>query len=387
MNTIAEPAVRPTVASHPEITDGVSDRRADIEAKQIRIAALLQEAGCEGLLLLDPENFSWLTSGAAARGVLNPADLPALYFSAEGRWLIASNVDSQRLFDEEVDGLGFQLKEWPWHWGRDQLLADLCHNRTVACDRAFGNCKLVADTLGKLRRAMTPYEQACLVALGSVVSHALEATARTLKKDDTEREIAGQLSHRLMHRGAFPLIIEVAADGRSRRYRQCGFTSLPVQRYCVLSVTARKYGLCVASNRSVCFGAPDPTFQKEHDAACKVSATYIASTWPDAVPRQILGTGRQVYKLVGFEHEWRLSSQGYVTGRSAVEIPLTPTTDDLFLPDWVVTWQTSVGAASSTDTFLITDQGPRAITAPEVWPLKRIRVQGAEFIRPDLLVR
>src|SRR5207248_708172 len=105
MNTIAEPAVKPAVASHPDITDIGSDRRADIEAKQVRIAALLQDIGCEGLLLLEPENFSWLTSGGAPRGVLHPADLPALYFSAEGRWVIASNVDSQRLFDEEVDGL------------------------------------------------------------------------------------------------------------------------------------------------------------------------------------------------------------------------------------------------------------------------------------------
>src|SRR5262249_18402485 len=155
MSAIAETRICAPAPSYPEIADGGSDRRADIDKKPSGIAALLQEAGCEGLLVQEPENFSWLTSGASARGTLNPADLPALYFSLEGRWIIASNVDSQRIFDEEADGLGFQLKEWPWHWGRDQLLADLCHNRTVACDRAFGDCKVVNNQLHKLRRVTT----------------------------------------------------------------------------------------------------------------------------------------------------------------------------------------------------------------------------------------
>ena len=62
--------------------------------------------GGDGLLVRQPENFSWLTSGAMARGVLSEAELPLVYFSADQRWLIASNVDTQRLFDEEIDGRG-----------------------------------------------------------------------------------------------------------------------------------------------------------------------------------------------------------------------------------------------------------------------------------------
>src|SRR5262249_11819823 len=114
MTVTAETLVQPSPAPSSTSAQAASDRRADIEAKQGRVAALLQETGCEGLLVLDPDNFSWLTSGGAARGILDPDGLPALYFSPEGRWAICGNADSQRLFDEELDGLGFQLKEWPW---------------------------------------------------------------------------------------------------------------------------------------------------------------------------------------------------------------------------------------------------------------------------------
>src|SRR5436190_4753416 len=83
-----------------------SDRLLDVDAKQVRVSALLEELGCEGLLSLDPANFAWLSSGGVARGCIDPNAAPALYFSPEGRWLIGANVDNQRLFDEELDGLG-----------------------------------------------------------------------------------------------------------------------------------------------------------------------------------------------------------------------------------------------------------------------------------------
>jgi Xaa-Pro aminopeptidase len=389
MSTAAESLVQPVKnASEPELTLGTeSDRRADVDAKQAQMAALLQEAGCEGLLILDPDNFAWLTSGATPRGNLDPAEHPALYFSPDQRWLIASNVDTQRLFDEEMDGLGFQLKEWPWHWGRDKLLNDLCQGRRLACDLPLGERTPVGDRLRPFRRVMTTYEKACYRALGAIVSHALEATCRTMAGGETERELAGQLSHRLMHRGVLPVHVGVAGDGRSRLYRQFGFTSLVIRSSAVLTVTARKYGLTATACRSVCFGAPDPELRKEQDAVCKVGATYLASTWPDAVPREVLGAARRVYQLSEFEHDWALCPQGHVTGRAVVELPLTPTTEDLFQDGWAVTWRSSAGAALGCDTVLVTDKGPEVVTPHENWPLKRIRIQGADFMRPDLLQR
>jgi Xaa-Pro aminopeptidase len=386
MSSTAESMVRPTSASHPNL-DSTSDRRADIDGKQAKVTALLQEVGCDGLLALEPENFAWLTSGATPRGILDPNELPAVYFNHEQRWLISSNVDSQRLFDEELDGLGFQLKEWPWHWGREQLLNDLARGRKACGDRPLADLPGVTDRLRLLRRVLTPYEQACYQALGQIVGHAVEATCRTMVANETEREVAGQISHRLIHRGAWPLAISVAADGRSRLYRQCGFTSTPVRRYCVITVTARKYGLAVTASRSLSFGESDPALRKEHDTTCKVSACYLASTWPDAVPREILTAGRRIYQVTGYEHEWLLAPQGHVTGRSRVELPLRPQTEELFQPGWAVVWQASAGTAVSCDTFLVSEEGPKIVTPTEHWPLKRIRIQGAELVRPDLLIR
>ena len=387
----------PTVG--PPLTEGAgfaidisSDRRADIEAKQGRVATLLRERECDSLLLLNPENVAWLTSGATPRGHLDAESLPALFCTPESRWLVCSNVDSQRLFDEEIDGLGFQLKEWPWHWGREQFLADLCPGRKIACDamppgKVEGDFTVVADEMARARRVLTPYEQACIITLGEVVAHAVEAACRTLAKGDTEREVAGQIAHRLMHRGVQPVEISVAANGRSRTYRRLGFTGTPIDRFAVITATGRKYGLHVTTSRTMCFGEVPDDLKQEHSAVIRVSSGYLAATWPDAVPREILLAGRRIYLLCNHEHEWHLAPQGHLTGRSAVELMLRPTTQTLLEPGWAIVWAASAGAAFSCDTYLVSERGPRAITPPEHWPLKRVRIQGTECTRPDILVR
>ena len=381
-----------TRASSSSVDIGLTtpaDRRSDIDAKHQRLTFLLREAGCDGMLVLRPENFGWFTSGSPPRGILDPAAQPALYFSADGRWLLCSNADTQRFFDEEIDGLGFQLKEWPWHWGRAQLLADLtqAQGRTIASDEPLEPCRPLGEACARLRRSLSPYELACYRVLGETVSHALEATGRTIARDETEREVAGQIAHRLLRHGVEPLQVAVAADGRSRLYRQPAYTATPIKESCVLSATARKYGLCARASRAIVFGQAEPQFRRDHDAACKVSATYVASSWPDSVPRAILASGQRIYQFVGADADFYLCMQGHVIGRVPVELSFTPQVEELLQSNWAVCWHASVGAAVSCDTFLITEEGPRAITATESWPLKRIKIQGAEFVRPDLLIR
>jgi Xaa-Pro aminopeptidase len=380
---------RPATSSAEISLSTPADRRSDIEAKHQRITALLRERGCDGCLIMRPENFAWMTSGSPPRGVLDGESQPALFFQPEGRWLLCSNTDTQRIFDEEIDGLGFQLKEWPWHWGRAALLADVLQvqGKKFACDEPFADSQPLGGDLARLRRALSPYEIACYRALGETLSHALEATGRTVNRDETEREVAGQIAHRLLRHGAQPIQISVAANNRLRLYRQTSFTATQIKDTCVLSATARKYGLCVRASRTIVFGEADERVRKEHEAACKVSATFVAGSWPDSVPRAILESGQRIYQHVNAEAEFYAAPQGHIIGRVPVEQNFTPHVEELLQANWAVCWHPSVGGALSCDTFVITEDGPRQVTTSDRWPLKRIRIHGAEFVRPDLLIR
>lgn len=380
----SEPTPEPSPESPASLAQ---DRRADVDAKQGQVAELLREVGTDALLILDPANFAWLSCGASGL-TADPEDGPGFYCTGEARWLVARNTDAQRFFDLELDGLGFQIKEWPWYWGRAQLIEHLVKLRRLACDRPLGDAPLVAEQLRQRRTVLTGYEAARYRELGHVVSHALEATCRSLEIGQSEQEVAGQVAHRLTHRGVEAVMVEVAADGRSRRYRQPGFTSARIKRSAVLTATGRRFGLHATASRTMAFGAPDEVLLKEHDAACKVTAAYIAGTSPGAAVKELLAAGRRVYKITGFEHDWRLSPPGHVTGRNGVERSWTMDTTDALEAGWALTWRACVGAACSSDSYLVTPDGAKFITAAgHQWPTKRIRIQGGSLARPEVLQR
>src|SRR5262249_24798311 len=153
-----------------------------------------------------------------------------------------------------------------------------------------------------------------------------------------------------------------AADDRLRTYRRSAYTPMPVTRHCIITATAQMAGLYATATRPVCFGNPDPEFRKEHDAACKITSSYISSSFPEGIPSAILQAGRRVFQVNLYEHEWRFSNAGYVTGRSAIEQLLTPQSNETLQSGWSITWRASVGAACSCDTFVVSAKGPVMIT-------------------------
>jgi hypothetical protein len=376
---IPEPAAPEPVPSDP--------RRQDVDAKQELIAKLLHETGCEGLLVQHPANFRWLTSGAVPVGLAGRDEAPALFFNAHQRWLLASATDSPRLFADELDGLGFQLKEWHWSASRDQLLADLTHGRTVACDQPFRDCKPAGTFFVSGRRKLSPFEIARLGELGLIVGHAVAATCKHFDWGDTEEEIAGHVAHRLLRHGAEPVTIQVNGDGRGRAHRRRGYRSDRVERCCVIQVTARKFGLHSTCARTVFRAAPDETEKAEFDTALRMRVAHLAVTRVGGHVSTTLNAGRSVLRPTPFEHEWRLSSPVCLTGREPSEGVFRAGVEDRWMATWAAAWQERIGAAAVVDTYLLEADGWRPMTPPNEWPIRRAVSQGRAFDLADLLVR
>src|SRR5580700_1804401 len=139
--------------------DPIAARRADIDAKQAAVAPILEELECEAILLFMSAHVSWFTSGLNLRGLFADSERPGVYTNGRQRWLLCSNIDTQRFFDEELDQLGFQLKEWSWAGGRAELLMNVTTGRKIAGDRQLPNMPLVSDRLRPLIRVLSAVEQ------------------------------------------------------------------------------------------------------------------------------------------------------------------------------------------------------------------------------------
>ena len=367
--------------------DHIAARRADIEAKLERVAGVLAQLNCEAAVLLMPAHVAWVTSGLTARGLIADSERPGIYTNGRQRWLLCSNVDTQRFFDEELDQLGFQLKEWAWAGGRSELLFNITAGRTVAADRPFPNVPMINDRLRPLLRVLTAHERDRYRELGADVAHAVEATARTMTGTETEHEVAGQVGHRLLRHGIEPAALSVVADARGAKFRRAGFTPAPVARTCTIQATGQREGLFVTAARAVSFGPPPDEFRAAHDLAVKLAAVYRALAQPGAGVSGLAEAAGALLANTPYEFDARLSQPGYGAGRFPAEELRRTGLDEPLVAGQAVVWQPRVGPAACADTVLVTDGAPEPITPPTEWPFKRVTVRGVTSDVPDLLVR
>lgn len=363
------------------------DRYDEVERKHKLLAEYLHLKNLDGLLLESPENFAWLTSGGdnTRRGTTETT--AALFISRDARVVLCNAIHSGQLFDREIPGLGFQVKERPWTEPRHVLLTDLCRGRNVASDSGVLGTTNLALELADFRRSVTPFETAKLRALGRAVAHAVEATARHLPRGMSEAEVAGELAHRLMKHEITPARIQVMADGQGARYRHWGYGPDKIERHCVISAVGRQFGLHAGCTRTVCFGPPPPEMADTHQVACLLQATGIffsntgwevAETWKRV---------QRIYEKLGVADEWRLADQAEAMGYDLSGMPITPDQTQQFSEGQVIHWHPSVRFATTGDTILIQGDQSELLTPQEHWPILKVQIKGVTLNRPAILNR
>ncbi len=362
------------------------DRIDDVADRQQLLANLIREQGIDALLLSRPENFAWLTGGAdPTRGATGETSA-RLFVTPEARLLATNNVESQYLFDRELPGLGFQLKERPWYEPADQLARDLCRGRSIASDDGFGGSRDVSSELATLRLPLTDREHGLLRVLGREMAHAVEATARGCRTGETEAEVAAELAHRLVKHQIHPVRMQVCADGRFRRYPHYPYGNETVETSCVIAAVGRRHGLHVACCRTVLFG-DDSGFRESHHKATVMQTPGLYFSRAGMSVADVWSRVRRIYEKFGVPDEWQLADQGEVTGYAVCESRIVPNSDFLLQTGMPVHWHPAVGPALTGDTILVREGAPELLTASDDWPQVTVTVKNEPISRPDVLVR
>ncbi|HZW32063.1 MAG TPA: M24 family metallopeptidase [Isosphaeraceae bacterium] len=392
-------ADRPSTDSLPALPDPAADhgdatlqrRRDDVEEKHQRIREFLVATGHDAVVLGLTESVAWFTSGGDLGQDLGSGLSSILLFINPGcRAVIADNVQSSRVFEEELAGLGFQLKERPWYDDPFQVVAELSHNKRVATDLGGIACsqgRRETDALRGLRRRLTALERQRLRELGRTLSVAVEATCRNFDRGEREADVAGHLAHRLLREGVVPVDLRVASDDRLARFRQPTFKASPILRRATIAVTGRRHGLCASMTRTVSFGPIDREYKANHALATMVDATCIFFSRPNEPVAEVFRRARRIYEKFDHPHEWTLDYQGSLIGYSPREVLLRPEPNLVLEPQMALAWSPSVGAARTEDTVVIDSRGYEVVTAPQNWPQLDVAVKGFVIPRPGVLER
>lgn len=362
-------------------------RRAEVDRRHALLAAWLTQEGHSGLVLAEPDDVAWATAGGRIGWQpIRRHDSPILFFTARQRCVVGPGHQTARFFEEEIDGLGFQLKDLPpWQPARG-LLRELVGESSVASDVPSPGLADAREAMARLRLKVAEFDQPRLRWLAQILTHSLEATCRMIEPGHSEREVAAHLAHRLLRFEVSPREVAVLPEPLAGRSPRPTPTERPVERGCTILATANWRGLSATASRTVSFGNPDEETRRQFQAAAMIAGTLLRFTQDGEPMDAVLKRGLRIYEKLGFDFAWREAPQGHWIG-SAAGGTLNERSSASFEAGHAVAWTPQVGGLTSTDGVLVGADGSELLGFFETWPSFGVSVRGATVARPDILIR
>jgi antitoxin VapB len=216
-------------------------------------------------------------------------------------------------------------------------------------------------------------------------AQAIDSAARAIRPGQTEYQIAALLGAEAERRGAQPVVNLIATDERVFRFRHPLPTGKELERYAMLVLCGRRWGLVCSVTRLVHFGRLPDELRRKAEAVAQVDAAFLATTRPGQTLGQVFEQAAAAYAECGFPGEWQWHHQGGPAGYEPREYLATPGSQDLVQAGQAYAWNPSIAGTKSEDTILVTDSGAEVLTAIDGWPILSVTAGDAPYARPAIL--
>lgn len=359
----------------------------EIKEKERRVREFLRSKGLKGVLLKRQANFSWMTCGGLNLvGITTEFGATSLLITGDSKFLISNNIEAPRMIEEEsLEKQGFEVKVYPWHDDQEaSIVKELLGDGPIGSDAPFPGALVLTEEIARLRYSLTPEELERYRWLGRRVSEALEKTMMETKRGEKESEVVGRLCLELWKDRIDPITLMSAADDRIFKFRHPIPTERKIDRYLMVSVNARKWGLIVSLTRFVYFGKLPEELKEKYEANVFIDCTFMAHTRPGIPAREVLQKGIEAYREKGYPEEWKFHHQGGSIGYTGRDYRTHFKTPDIVQENQAFTWNPSLTGTKSEDTILATSKGPELITYPVFYPTLSLELKGILFKRPAI---
>lgn len=347
-----------------------------------RVLSLLEEEGLDALILRRPGNVAWYSGGGRTHIVavqdVGVADVVA---RRDGDEVVTAVNEAARLESEELGSLRASFRVLGWDEPREAALPT---GERVGCDVPLNATRDVGASVEALRRSLTPTELERYRVLGRDAAEALMDVCGRVEPTTTDFQAAAMTAQALVERGADPVVLLVAGDGRLALHRHPLPTGEPLGRLAMLVACARRHGLIASLTRFVSFGALSPALADAYDRLLSVDVRFNAATRPGERVGAVFRRGADAYAEHGFDpEEWRLHHQGGPTGYEPRDYVATEESLPVIAEGQAFAWNPSVPSLKSEDTIVAWDGGPEVLTVDASWPT--VELQG--LARPLVLER
>jgi len=362
----------------------------EIQVKESRIRDFLTNRGLDAVLLSTQANFAWATGGRQNYvGIASEMGVASLLITMKSKYVVTNTIEKHRIMDEELKGMGYDLIDYEWFDDarKVKIITDFSQTMQIGSDDGFAGTVNVAGEIAELRYSLTAEEISRYQWLGQKCGEAVANVCRSIRIGDSEHHIAAQLASVLISQGIIPIVRLVAVDDRAKRYRHPIPTASKIEKYAMVVLCARKYGLIASVSRLVHFGKLPAELRKIHDAVIKVDAAFIASSKPGAACGDIFSSAQQAYADAGYPDEWKYHHQGGPTGYAPRDYRVLPGGTEKLVAEQAIAWNPSIAGTKSEDTIIISKDDTRIITESPGWPLVSVEQGEKTWKRPDILCR
>jgi Xaa-Pro aminopeptidase len=351
-----------------------------------RLRVLIQAMGLDAALLRSVASFAWATDGAASYvNTATSTGEATLLVTLDAAYLLTNNIEAPRLQAEErLHEQGWQFKVTSWYRQAD-LLGLLSRGKKLGADTPYPGAADLRAPLARLRADLTPAEGERFRQLGRECAAAMNEAARALAPGMSELEIAALLAAASHKRGVLPIVNLVATDERVFAFRHPLPSPNTLDRYAMLVLCGRRYGLVCSLTRFVHFGPLPDDLQHKANAVAAVDAAFIHATRPGRRVRDVFQAGIAAYAAHGFPDEWQRHHQGGAAGYEPREYVATPETLDPVAAGQAFAWNPSIAGTKSEDTILVGESGNEILTAIDGWPTVPVAIDGISLARPAIL--
>lgn len=360
----------------------------EFSVKQKRIRELLDSMGLDGLVLKRASSFAWATCGAA--DYVNTASTygtATLLITRKAHHLITDNIEAPRLeLEEKLKYQGWEFHVRPWHSEGDPLAA-LTKGMKIGADSPISGFKDLSSEIARLRMNLTNEECVRFRVLGRLCAEAMDHAVRAIKPGFTEHQIAAHLALEGRSRGLHPIVNLVATDERVYHFRHPLPTYKSLERYALVIMCGRRWGLVCSLSRLVHFGNLPDELRRKEEAVARIDGAFIDATRPGKTIGQVFQQGVGAYAQVGFSDEWKLHHQGGPAGYEPREIIAQPSTPDIIQMGQNFAWNPSITGVKSEDTIQVGEDGSEIITSIPGWPMIEVEIDGRTYQRPAILVQ
>jgi Xaa-Pro dipeptidase len=365
-------------------------RREEIAVKEARVREHLVRSGLKGVLLKSQHNFCWFTGGGL--NVVTIADtlgVSSILITPTERFLICDRIEMPRMTEDEGLANLFTFLEYEWVDGNEaEQVAKVAPPAQIGCDLPGFGYPCIAQEIQALRYELLPVEIDRYLWMGAKASRAIESVLKDFVRPGmTESEVVGELSKILWKDRIDSMCYQSAADARAYKFRHAIPTERTIEKYLMLNVNARKWGLVTTVTRIVHFGPVPAALRKQYADTVYIECGMMHETTPGAAMADIFAKTCQLYEGLGYKDEWRLHHQGGAQGYRNRDYLMKPSSPERVRENQCICWNPSIAGTKSEDAFIAQSQGRLMVTQATVFPTLTIEYGGEKFVRPGMLER